>query len=1033
MTDYNVSANLTDAGNDTATQNFDADETIRVTITGIGTIATPTTSNCTATFVSLSTFYGIYTYKYDITSPSGGGSNYSVVFLQNYQSRTFTLSGSVASVSSTPLVHTIRQRYSGFYDQTVTEQDSNVAVYLAYVVSRPDSSSPALPTGSHTWTITRNSGSEAITNDFVAASTSVSLGNITVSGVSNAYGMYITMSIIGDSLPELEHQGEAFTITVTNPAGTAVATHTLTLHDNDIDLSTSYSGTIHLTGYDLPNPGSGTVASATEVANINIPITQNQNVNAMPSSGFYRWLKTTTLGSEGAYFGVAAAVSNTSGVVTNNYIAKAYFPNYGETAQYSVAAYNGRNWLEDTSTRINVTRGYNKAVSNGGVIADQTVSGDVTVNVGFNSFGSTNRTGHRFWKLQSSTGSTNPSLGDSRWQLIGTTAAAFSYTQPRGTKYYYSSRWTNANDSVQWLSGTTNNPHGQSPVSESVPSVPGSFAVSQNTAGTVATVSSTLPGTDSVTTTYYIQITTSSFANSNVYTTDSSITTPTQLNSGWQTGTTFSQTPGTTYYYWAVGWTPGVGNGHAASAVTGPLSITANNPTSNPAYNLVQAGSVTTINEGTALQFNVTTTNVSSGTTLYWSLSRPGDFDSPTTGTVSVSGSGTASFTVTPTADTTTEGNETFLARLRTGSQSGTEVATSSAITIVDTSLDPAASTFAIAPPTGVTSVNEGSSITFTITTTNVANSTVLYWALSRPGDFDTGSGNVTISNNTASFTVTPTADVSSNEGAETFTANLRTVSASGSIVATSASVTINDTSVASAGNNTYNYTLDTRRINGVLNSNMNPNSSTYDPEYGREVQNVQLDNSIGITWATGNSGGVVQQVAAVNCTVTGPTVTGTGSNTVNSIVLTFPTGTSVPGYYHYVANTPRGPDTVIFSGTVGTPPTPVNYGLEVYNADATLAISRTSRLARFHTQGTATLTYNTPLDVTITGMANDESWSVIMTTPIIVTSQQAHIITATKSANKVRFLYTVPSGTTAPNNSNAWYTKPIAYLILRV
>ena len=1032
MADYDISVNLRDAGNDSATQNFTAGETIRVTLlTAYGSIAVTTQSNISVSFVGNgsgnSGSSALSTHVYDITSNSSG--SYTLVITQPYYSRTFTMTGTITAASSN-LAHSISQRYSGFYNQTAQEQDSNATVYLAYTVSRPDNTAPALPTGNHTWTITRNVGSAAVTEDIVSATATTAVGNITVHGVSNAYGMYIPFVVKGDSINELEAQGEAFTITVTNPAGASVATHVVTLHDNDVDLSTQYAGNIHLTGYDLPNPGSGTVASNTEAAAINIPVTQNQN--AVLASGFHRWLRTTTLGVEGAYFGLAATVSNVAGTTTNNYIGKAYFPNYGETMQYSVAAYNGRTWLEDVSTRINVARGYNKAVSNGGVIADQTVSGNVTVNVGFNSFGSTNRTGHRFWKLQSTT-TGNPLIGDSRWVLIGTTAAAFSFTQPRGTKYYYSSRWTNAGDTVQWLSGTTNNPHGQSPVSESVPSVPGNFAVTQNSAGTVGTVSSTLPGSDAVTTTYYLQTTSSSLANSNVYTTNSSITSPTQLNSGWQTGTTFSQTPGTTYYYWAIGWTPGVGTGHAASALAARLSLTANNPGSTPTFSLLQAGSVTTINEGTALQFNISTTNVSNGTNLYWSLSRPGDFNSPTTGTVSINGSGNASFTVTPTADTTTEGNETFLARLRTGSQSGTEVATSSSITIVDTSLTPPAATFAITPPSGVTSVNEGTAITFTITTANVANNTVLYWALSRPGDFDTGSGNVTISNNTASFTVTPTADVSSNEGAETFTANVRTVSASGSIVATSASITINDTSVASAGSNTYNYTIDTTRTaSGVLNSNMNPSSGSYNAEYGREVQNVQLDNSIGITWKTGTSG-TVQQVAAVNCTVTGPTVTGTGSNRQNSIVLTFPTGTSVPGYYHYVANTPTGPDTVVFSGQVGTPPTPVNYGLEVYNADSSVAISRTSRLARFHTQGTATLTYNTALEVTVTGLANDESWSILMTTPAIIASIQAHIITATKSANKITFLYTVPSGTTAPSSSQSWYTKSIAYLILRV
>lgn len=106
---------------------------------------------------------------------------------------------------------------------------------------------------------------------------------------------------------------------------------------------------------------------------------------------------------------------------------------------------------------------------------------------------------------------------------------------------------------------------------------------------------------------------------------------------------------------------------------------------SSPSYSISSAAS---INEGSALTVNVTTTNVADATTLYWTVSNASDFAASSGSFTITSNSG--SFTVTPTADITTEGSETFQVNIRTGSTSGTVVATSSAITINDTSLTPA-------------------------------------------------------------------------------------------------------------------------------------------------------------------------------------------------------------------------------------------------------------------------------------------------------------------------------------------------------
>lgn len=92
-------------------------------------------------------------------------------------------------------------------------------------------------------------------------------------------------------------------------------------------------------------------------------------------------------------------------------------------------------------------------------------------------------------------------------------------------------------------------------------------------------------------------------------------------------------------------------------------------------------------------------------------------------------------------------------------------------------------------------SVDEGNTLTFNVGGENISNGTY-YWTIETgAGEFSVTSGNFIITNNTGSFTVTPTAD-SSTEGAETFTVAIRSDSITGTILQTSSSVTINDTSL---------------------------------------------------------------------------------------------------------------------------------------------------------------------------------------------------------------------------------------------
>jgi hypothetical protein len=110
--------------------------------------------------------------------------------------------------------------------------------------------------------------------------------------------------------------------------------------------------------------------------------------------------------------------------------------------------------------------------------------------------------------------------------------------------------------------------------------------------------------------------------------------------------------------------------------------------------------------------------------------------------------------------------------------------------------------TFTLTAPT---SINEGSAGTCTVTTTNVSNGTTLYWSVTPEDDFSTDEGTVSISGNSGSFSVTPTAD-SSTEGAETGTVVLWSNPARTTQVAIDTFV-INDTSTGSGAGSTASGT----------------------------------------------------------------------------------------------------------------------------------------------------------------------------------------------------------------------------------
>lgn len=107
-------------------------------------------------------------------------------------------------------------------------------------------------------------------------------------------------------------------------------------------------------------------------------------------------------------------------------------------------------------------------------------------------------------------------------------------------------------------------------------------------------------------------------------------------------------------------------------------------------YNIT--ANVNGVNEGNAIGYTVSTTNVPNGTVLYWGLTGnvvAADFsDSTLTGNTTISNS-SATITRVLAADLTTEGPEWVQLRLYSDSERSNLIATSGNITVSDTSIDP--------------------------------------------------------------------------------------------------------------------------------------------------------------------------------------------------------------------------------------------------------------------------------------------------------------------------------------------------------
>jgi len=224
----------------------------------------------------------------------------------------------------------------------------------------------------------------------------------------------------------------------------------------------------------------------------------------------------------------------------------------------------------------------------------------------------------------------------------------------------------------------------------------------------------------------------------------------------------------------------------------------------------------------------------------YWTIeSNAGDFGT-TSGNFTMTWNGDAygysfgTFYVAPTSDAVIEGTEYFTVALRTGSTSGTIVATAS-LSINDPTTY---FTFTSTP----NPVTEGSTTTITVQGYNLAiESGTYYWTIETNAvDFGTTSGSFTLTSGAGSFTVSPTSDFVI-EGNEPFTIAIRTGSTSGPIISTSSSLTIQDllgetyfkfnTALISAEPVSANTFISTvRPVSNVITTGGNTRPSKFNP-----------------------------------------------------------------------------------------------------------------------------------------------------------------------------------------------------------
>ena len=141
-------------------------------------------------------------------------------------------------------------------------------------------------------------------------------------------------------------------------------------------------------------------------------------------------------------------------------------------------------------------------------------------------------------------------------------------------------------------------------------------------------------------------------------------------------------------HFYDIAQLPTVYSGNAISDNANTGGLVVGRPWIAISYSIAPNSSA--INEGDTVTYTITTVGVADGTTLYWTnagtTTGPDFTDNADSGSFTVTG-GSATFSRTLTNDYTTEGTETIIVNIRTGSTSGPIVATSGTVSVADTSI----------------------------------------------------------------------------------------------------------------------------------------------------------------------------------------------------------------------------------------------------------------------------------------------------------------------------------------------------------
>ena len=266
------------------------------------------------------------------------------------------------------------------------------------------------------------------------------------------------------------------------------------------------------------------------------------------------------------------------------------------------------------------------------------------------------------------------------------------------------------------------------------------------------------------------------------------------------------------------------------------------------------------INEGDAVTFTLTTTQVSNGTTMPYTITGIQSADlsvGSLTGNFTVNNN-TATNAFTLSTDATTEGSETLTLALDNG-------LASSAVTIGDTSLNP---TYTLSADN--TTINEGASVVITLTTTDVPDATNIAYTVTGvdTDDLTAGSltGNFAIASNTATATFTLAEDTTT-EGDETLTLTLD--NGSGNIAIT---ITDSSTTPSSGGGQNLQITPALPANSGGLSTDFADDgriatNGTY-TVVGDPRMNIGTINQPGWAWIYKNSDG--SEMASFNSILDG-------------------------------------------------------------------------------------------------------------------------------------------------------------------